>query len=210
MRLYTQKVAPNPTKVELYLAEKAGLGCAIPLDRVMVNLARGEQRSSEMTARNPLQRLPFLELDDGTVITESLAIIEYCEERWPSPALIGTSPEARAQVRALERGLDQDIMVGTITMVHATRSPLGYPPDPAVAAWARQRIQTPLAALDARLADGRAFVAGQAVTIADCTLAAALQFARFGKLDLLTDTPHIAAWDTGYRQRDAARSVLIL
>jgi glutathione S-transferase len=210
MRLYTQTVAPNPTKVELYLAEKAGLGCTIPLERVMVNLGKGEHRSGELALKNPLQRLPFLEVDDGAVITESLAIIEYCEERWPSPALIGTTPEARAQVRALERGLDQDIMVGIITMVHATRSPLGYPPDPAVAAWARSRMQAPLKTLESRLADGRNFVAGEALTIADCTLAAALQFARFSKLDLLSDSPHIAAWDAGYRRRDAARAVLIL
>ena len=80
MKLFTQRVAPNPTKLELYLAEKAAMGCVIPLERVAVNLMKGEQRLPEFAALNSLQRVPFLQLDDGRVIPESLPIIEYFEE----------------------------------------------------------------------------------------------------------------------------------
>jgi glutathione S-transferase len=210
VKLYTQKLAPNPTKLDLYLAEKAALGTDITLERILVNLRSGEQRSPAIKARNPLARVPFLELDDGTVIAESLAIIEYFEECWPEPALIGTTPQERAAIRALERSIDADILCGVAGAVHATRSPLGYPENPAVAAWFTAAMQAPLAALDQTLSDLRAFVAGPNPTIADCTLGAALQFARFGKLDLLAAYPHISAWDARYRSRDAVRAVFVV
>jgi glutathione S-transferase len=210
VKLYTQKVAPNPTKLDLYLAEKAALGTDIPIERILVNLRSGEQRSPAIKARNPLARVPFLELDDGTVIAESLAIIEYFEECWPEPALIGTTPQQRAAIRALERSIDADILCGVAWVVHATHSPLGYPANPGVAAWFTAAMAAPLAALDQRLSDGRAFVAGPKPTIADCTLGAALQFARFGKLDLLAPYDHIAAWDARYREREAVHTVFVI
>jgi glutathione S-transferase len=210
VKLYTQRVAPNPTKLDLYLAEKAALGQAIPLERIPVNLVKGEQRSPAIEAKNPLRRVPFLELDDGTILPESLAIIEYLEERWPEPSLIGTTMEERALVRALERGIDIDILYGVALIVHSTNSPAGYPKNPGVAAWFTASMKTPLSALDRRLSDGRPFVAGPNPTIADCSLGAALQFARFGKLALLDPYEHIGAWDRRYRAREAVRSVFVV
>ncbi len=210
MKLYTQRVAPNPTKLDLYLAEKAALGQQIPLERISVNLMKGEQRSPSMQAKNPLSRVPFLELDDGSILPESLAIIEYFEERWPQPSLIGTTPEKRAHVRALERSIDFDILYSVALIVHATNSPAGYPKNPGVADWYTASMKTPLAVLNMLLSDDRPFVAGPAPTIADCSLAAALQFARFGKLEILTPYEHIGAWDKNYRQREAVRTVFVM
>lgn len=210
MKLYTQRVAPNPTKLDLYLAEKAALGTDIPLERILVNLRQGEQRSPAIKAMNPLGRVPFLELEDGTIVPESLAIIEYFEERWPEASLIGTTPQERALIRALERSIDADILCGVAWVVHATNSPVGYPNNPGVAAWFTALMEAPLAALDRMLSDGRPFVAGPKPTIADCTLGAALQFARFGKLALLGPYDHIGAWDTRYREREAVRDVFVV
>ena len=70
-------------------------------------------------------------------------------------------------------------------------------------------MKGPLSALDRTLSDGRPFVAGPKPTIAD-SLGAALQFARFGKLELLGPYEHIAAWDRHYRRRDAVRSVFVV
>ncbi len=209
MKLYTQRVAPNPTKLDLYLAEKAALGLEIPLERILVNLMKGEQRSTALKVKNPLGRVPFLELDDGTILTESLAIIEYLEERWPEPSLIGTSLEERALVRALERSIDVDILYGVALILHSCNSPAGYPKNPGVAAWFTASIEAPLSVLNHKLSDGRPFVAGAQPTIADCSLGAALQFARFGKLELLGPYEHIGAWDKRYRAREAVRSVFI-
>jgi len=209
MKLYTQRVAPNPTKVELYLAEKAAMGCSIPLERVMVNLMKGEQRTPAIASRNGLQRVPFLEFDDGTVLTESLAIIEYFEERWPDPSMIGTGPEERARVRALERSIDSDILHAVALVVHASKSPAGYPPNRGVVAWFSEAMKRPLAVLNQTFGDGRSFVAGDSPTIADCSLAAALQFARFGKLELPDGLDLIAAWNERYRARDEVKGILI-
>ncbi len=210
MRLFTQRVAPNPTKVELYLAEKEALGCSIPLEKVPVNMMKDEQRSAEFSQKNPLQRVPLLELDDGTLVPESQTIIEYLEELWPEPAMIGTSAEERARVRALERSIDFDILNMIILHVHSTNSPTHYPKNPGVVTWCENWIKRPLSLLDETLADGRAFVAGDAPTIADCTLSAALQFARFGKLDVVGDHTHIQNWDRIYRDRACVQSVLLV
>ena len=209
MKLFTQRVAPNPTKVELYLAEKAAMGCAIPLERVMVNLMKGEHRSPAFASLNGLQRVPFLEFDDGKVLPESLAIIEYFEERWPEPSMIGAGSQERARVRALERSIDSDILYAIAMIVHASNSPVGHPPNRGVVSWFSETMKRPLAVLNQTLGDGRAFVAGARPTIADCSLAAALQFARFGKLQLLDGLDHIAAWNERYRARDEVKGILI-
>ena len=100
MKLYMFQVAPNPTRVRLFLVEKAAGDTEIPIEQVSVNLPKGEHRRPEHLARNPLGRLPILELDDGSCFTESLAIIEYLEEMYPKPPLMGSTPLERARVRA--------------------------------------------------------------------------------------------------------------
>ena len=208
--LYTQRVAPNPTKLDLYLAEKAALGREISLARISVNLMKGEQHSAAIKGKNPLGRVPFLELDDGTIVPESLAIIEYLEECWPEPSMIGNTPQERASTRAIERAIDIDILFGVALVVHSTNSPAGYPQNPGVAGWFTDWMKRPLSVLDQRLSDGRPFVTGPEPTIADCALGAALQFARFGKLELLAPYEHISEWDRHYRMREAVRSVFVV
>ena len=133
MKLYFFPVAPNPTRVRLYLAEKAESGARIPLDEVAVNLRQGEHRRPEHLARNPFGRLPVLELDDGRHLLESLAIIEYLEDLHPSPPMIGREPLERARVRELERIAELGVLQPVARIVHATNSPLGLPPNPGVA-----------------------------------------------------------------------------
>ena len=99
MKLYFFPVAPNPTKVRLYVAEKRAAGGTLDLTEELVDLPKGAHKQAEHLARNPLGRLPVLELADGTYLTESLAIIEYLEEISPEPPLIGRH-RARARTRA--------------------------------------------------------------------------------------------------------------
>jgi glutathione S-transferase len=210
MKLYMFQVAPNPTRVRLYLAEKVEGGTAIDIEQISVNLPKGEQRKPEHLARNPLGRLPILELADGSCLTESLAIIEYLEECYPNPPMIGRSPLERARVRELERIVELGILAPIGRIIHATRSPIGLPPNPAVAEHFRRILPEALKLLDTRLSDGRPFVAGERPSIADCTLTAAFQFARFGKVDIDPVFQHLAQWDGRYRERPAAKSVLTL
>ena len=208
MKLYMVPLAPNPTKVMLYIAERAARGTDLPIEQVMVNTLKGKHREPEHLARNPFGTLPVLELDDGSFLIESLTIMEYLEELYPDGALQGADPLSRARARDLERVVDVRIAMPMATYVHAVKSPVGYPPDPDTAARMEETMQTPLDHLEALLADGRALLAGDGVTIADCTLQAGLQFLRFIEADLLGDRPLLRKWDTHYRERDAAKSVL--
>jgi glutathione S-transferase len=203
-------VAPNPTKVRLYIAEKEAGGAAIGIDESLVNLPSGEQNSPEHLARNPLGKLPALELDDGSCVVESLAIIEFLEELHPEPVMIGRNPRERARVRELERICDLGVLISIARIVHATRSPLGLAPSPEIAENAQAALKRPLRLLDDCLADGRTFVAGSQPTVADCTLAAALQFGRFGEVALDPSLENLHAWDRRFRERPSARSVLVV
>lgn len=209
MKLYVFPVAPNPTRVRLFLAEKAEAGTEIPVEQVQVSLPAGEQRKPEHLARNPQGKLPVLELDDGSYCTESLAIIEYLEELYPDPPLCGANPLERLRVRELERMAELGVMGPVARIIHATRSPVGYPPNPPVADHFRRLLPGALRLLDQRLSDGRPFVAGERPSIADCTMAAALQFARFGKVEIEPGCRHLERWDHHYRERAPAKAVLV-
>lgn len=209
MKLYTHFIAPNPIKVELYLAEKKALGCEIPLEKYEVAFHEEEQRSPEITKRNPIQRAPFLELDDGTVLIESGSIIDYLEELWPEPSLSGSSPLERARIHSAERTIDFDILNALGLIGHAINSPIGYAKVPEVADWMYAYYKTSHIVLNNRLSDGRPFVMGDKVTIADCTLAAGLQFARFAGALPSPDLVHITSWDENYRARDAVRDIFV-
>jgi glutathione S-transferase len=210
MKLFTFPVAPNPTKVRLYLAEKAAAGGRIPLEQVTVSLIERAQRSAEHRARNPFGTLPVLETDSGAFLIESLVIIDYLEELFPEPSMFGADPETRALARQIERIADIGVLIPIARIVHATDSPVGYPANPAVADYYRERLPEKLAYLEGCLADGRPYLAGSAPTVGDCTLAAALQFGRFRKLEFLAEFPRLAAWDGRYRGRETARAVLLI
>ncbi len=208
MKLYMVPLAPNPTKVMLYIAERAELGTDMGIEQIVVNTLKGRQREPEHLARNPFGTLPVLELDDGSYFVESLAIIAYLEDRFPDGALLDGSPEARGRARDVERIVDLRVAGPMGTYVHAKKSPIGRPPDPEKAAQMEASVQVPLDYLEGLLGDGRPLLLGERVSIADCTLAASLQFLRFVDADLFGERPLLRAWDERYRARPAARNVL--
>eukprot|EP01036_Dinobryon_divergens_P002372 gene2372-3122_t len=101
MKLYDGGRTPNPRRVRIFLAEKE---LSVPL--VFIDIAKMEHMSTEFTARNPAQRIPALELDDGTVIAESVAICRYFEEINPAPPLFGTGAKERATVEMWNRQIE--------------------------------------------------------------------------------------------------------
>jgi glutathione S-transferase len=208
MKLYMVPLAPNPTKVMLYVAEREALGASLGIEQIVVNTLKGRHREPEHLARNPFGTLPVLELDDGGYLIESLAIMEYLEERFPQGALMGTGPEQRARARDLERVVELRIAIPMGGYVHAKKSPLGLPPDPVLAQSIEDKLQAPLNHLESLLADGRPLLMGERPSVADCTLQAAFQFLRFIQADLIGDRPRLRAWDERYRQRPAAKAVL--
>lgn len=198
MKLYCFPVAPNPTKVRVYLREK---GLDVPEE--MVNLREGEQRTAAFLAKNPMGKLPVLELDDGTLLTESLPIIEYFEETHPEPSMWGDTPAQRGRARTLERLCDLGALIGTARVVHATRSPLGLPPNETLAEAARADLRRALEVLEGMIGDGP-FVAGPRVTVADCTLHAGLSFGSFFDVKLDPAFANVTRWWERFRERPSA------
>lgn len=200
MKIYDFTGAPNPKKVRTYLAEK---GIKVPYEPV--DIITGQNRGAEFLKKNPLGGLPVLELDDGTHLSESLAIIEYFEELHPEPAMIGKTPLERAKVRSLERICELGIM-GTVATIFQNTHPfmagrLKQSPD--AAENARARLATNLKVIDAAIGD-RPFVAGSRPTIADCTLLAALEFAEFAGLPLDPSFENVSRWYAEFRKRPSA------
>ena len=208
MKLYMVPLAPNPTKVMLYIAERAELGCEMAIEQIVVNTVKRRNREPEHLARNPFGTVPTLELDDGSFLRESLPIIEYLEEKYPDGALLAGSAEARAHARDVERIVDLRLAGPMGAFGHATNSPLGMPSDPERAAQMQKAMQVPLDFLEGLLADGRPLLLGEGVSIADCTLQASLQFVRYVECDVFGERPLLRAWDERYRERPAAQNVL--
>ena len=210
MKLYTFPVAPNPTRVRLYLAEKRMAGGVVPVEEVAVDLREGQQRSPEHLARNPQGKLPVLEVEEGRYLTESLPIVLYLEELFPDPSMIGRTPLERAETLNVERIVEMGVLLPIGRIVHATRSPLGRPPNPAIAEAFREGLPAAFRLLDERLSDGRPFLMGDRPTIADCTLQAGLQFGRFGEIELDPEFAHLGRWNAAFRDRPSSREVLLV
>lgn len=105
MKLYNS-IGPNPQLVRVFAAEKG-----ISLELVPVDLMKGENRQDGHLGRNPAGQTPALELDNGQYVSEITAICEYLEEKNPKPALIGSTPEERAETRMWVRRMDENVIV---------------------------------------------------------------------------------------------------
>ena len=208
MKLYQVPLAPNPTKVMLYIAEREALGAEFGMEQIIVNTVKGRHKEPEHLARNPFGTVPTLELDDGSFIVESLAIIEFLEDYFPDHRLMPVDPVARGQARDVERIVDLRLAGPMGGYGHAVNSPLGYPKDPVKAEALLAAMQAPLDYLEGLLADGRPLLLGETVSVADGTLAASLQFVRYVEADVFGDRPLLRAWDERYRARPAPASVL--
>ena len=200
MKLYTFSYAPNPRRVHVYLAEK---GIAMTLETV--DIMTGQNRQPEFLKKNPLGGLPVLELDDGSHLTESLAIMHYLEELHPEKPMIGTTPLERAQTREVERICELGVLAPTGTIFQNT-SPMfaGRVKQSAEAAeTARMRLTANLTVLDHKIGS-KPFVMGDKPTIADCTLFAALKFGEFTGSPLDGTHPNVARWYAEFSKRPSA------
>ena len=160
MKLYDGGRAPNPRRVRVFLAEK---GIELPL--VPVDMAAFGHRGEEVTARNPLQRLPVLELDDGTVLTESVAICRYFEELQPEPALFGRGALGKAMVEMWQRRIELNLFFTVAQAFRHTHPAMREWEVPQVPEWGeanRSKAMDFLRILDAHLASSE-FAAGDGV-----------------------------------------------
>ena len=208
MKLYMVPLAPNPTKVMLYIAERQRHGLDMGIEQIVVNTVKGRHREPEHLARNPFGKLPVLELEEGTFLLESLAIIHYLENRFPDGALLPRDPLTLAQALEIARIVELGAAINMGRYAHATNSPLGRPADPEAAAEAEAGAQPALDYLEDQLGDGREFLTGGVLSIADFTLQAACQFLRFVEADMFGDRPRLRQWDERVRTSQAGQAVL--
>jgi glutathione S-transferase len=200
MKIYDFVGAPNPKKLRVYLAEK---GLTIPTDPV--NIVTGENRQPDFLKKNPLGGLPVLELDDGTHLTESLAIMEYLEELNPTPPMIGATPRERARVRELERIAELGVLNSVAVYFQNTHPFMAarFKQSADTAENAKTRLTNTLKVLDAAIG-GKPFVAGDRPTIADCTLFAAMEFAEFAQAPVEGSCKNVHRWYEDFKKRPSA------
>jgi glutathione S-transferase len=201
MRLYDGGRAPNPRRVRIYLAEK---GISVPIEQV--DLAALDQKSQAFTAINPVQRVPVLTLDDGTVIAESMAICRYFEALQPDPALFGQTPKEIAHIEMWNRRLELHLLFPVSHVFRNTHPAMKEMEVPQVAAWAeanKPRIADFLAIFDRELKD-RPFVAGDRYTVADITGLAAVDFMKPAKLAVPGECANVRRWHASVSARPSA------
>jgi glutathione S-transferase len=203
MKLYDAGRAPNPRRVRVFLAEK---GVTVPI--VSIDLARLEHKAPAYVAVNPLQRTPALELDDGTVISESIAICRYFEELHPEPPLFGTAPLDKARIEMWQRRLEFGLL-GTVAAVFRHLHPaMAEMEVPQVAAWGetnKPRVIEFLRFLDDELADRR-FIAGDRFSVADITGLVGLDFMKPAKLSLPDELANVRRWHAELAARPSAQA----
>lgn len=197
MKLYDMRVAPSPRRVRIFLAEK---GIEVP--RVEINIRAGDNLAPAFLAVNPRGVLPTLQLEDGTIIDESVAICRYFEELRPDPPLMGRSALEKAMTECWTRRIEFDAGQPVIDAFRNSYPPYaeravpgraGTKAIPELAERGRARLAEFYPVIERRLA-GSEYVAGPSFSIADITLLCILDFARAVKLPSPDGLEHLARW----------------
>jgi len=204
MRLYTSARAPNPRRVDMFLAEKG----VRDIERLLVDLNASEHKKDGFLARNPLARVPVLELDDGRFLAESRAICTYLEAVYPQPNLMGIDGEERAFIEMADRQIEFYLFVtigNSIRHTHPGLAVLEQPQFPDFGASQGQKMREIARWLDGHLSS-RLYVAGERFTIADITAFCAIEFARLIKFRPGDEgMVHLQAWRDRIAERPCAR-----
>jgi len=207
VKFYDCETAPSPRRVRIFMAEKG-----IEVETVPVDLAKGEQFDADYRKINPDCVVPALELDDGTCISEVLAICQYLEERYPEPPLLGRTATERAvttmwNAKAEQQGLwaTADALRNTVKGLQgrALPGPDDYDQIPELAVRGRQRAAAFLARLNGQLAEHE-FIAGDAYSIADITAMVFVDFAMRLKIPLPDDAHELRRWHEAVSSRPSA------
>lgn len=201
MKLYDSGRAPNPRRVRIFLAEK---GVTVPTEQV--DMMAGEQRTPEYTAINPLQRMPALVLDDGTVITESIAICRYFETLRPDPPLFGVGAMETALVEMWNRRCEINFLLTVASVfrhLHPAAKALEVPQVPAWGEANKPRVFDFLEILDRQLGEHE-FTAGDRFSVADITALVATDFMKPSKIAMPAECANVRRWHAEVSARPSA------
>ena len=205
MKLYDTAMAPNPRRVRWFMAEK-GIG---DIEIVQLNLIQGQHKQADYLAKAGLPNVPALELDDGTTITESLAICRYLEARYPEPNLFGRRPEEAAVVEMWTRRAEMLVANPFMLGVRHTHPALAAleAPNPPVGEYNKEIGLKGLKVLDRRLGESE-WLAGERLTIADIIAFIGIDFTRMIKLPIPEELTNLHRWADAMRSRPAAKAAM--
>jgi len=205
MKVY-DSFGPNPRALRMFLLEKD-----VDLPKTTIDLMGAENRQPPYTDKNPGGQVPALELDDGRVLGETVAIFEYLEEKYPHPPLIGRTPEERAETRMWQRRVELKITEPLYNGfrfaegVELFRTRMRVLPEAADGLKATARDN--LAWLDGLL-QGKQFIAGDRFTIADIILYCAVDFGASVGQPLDSSLANLTAWKQRVTSRPSAAGSL--
>jgi glutathione S-transferase len=203
MKLYDSKQAPNPRRARIFLAEK---GITLPTEQV--DIMTLQHKTPQYTAINPLQRMPALVLDDGTVIAESIAICRYFEAVQPEPPLFGVGPKEIALVEMWNRRCEINFFSNVAAVfrhLHPAMKELEAPQVPAWAEANKPRVAWFLQLLDGELAS-REFIASDRYSVADITALVTVDFLKPAKIAMPEGLTNVARWHAAVSARPSARA----
>ncbi len=211
MKLYDFPPAANGQRVRVFLAEK---GLKVPT--VELNVREGQQYKEPFASLNPFNCVPFLELDDGTVIAESVSVCRYLEELNPEPSLFGRDAVERATVDMWNRRIEID---GFMPILHAVRNHLpnfkgrvipgtrsDLPQLPAIVERGQDMLKVLLGRIDPQLAKSE-FIAGPTISIADITGFFMMNMAKNMEMDIKGLYPNVFRWHQALSKRPSTQNL---
>jgi glutathione S-transferase len=203
MKLYDGGRAPNPRRVRVFLAEKR---ITVPVEQV--DLGKLAHKSAAYAAINPLQRVPALQLDDGTIISESIAICRYFERLHPEPPLFGADAKDAALVEMWERRVEFHLLAPISHVFRNSHPAMKEMEVPQVPAWAeanKPRVMDFLELLDREL-KGRRYIAGDRYSVADITGMISVDFLKPAKLSVPDGLTSLKRWHDEVSARPSAKA----
>ena len=203
MKLYDSRFAPNPRRARVFLAEK---GISLPTEQVSITAM--EHKTPEYAAINPLQRMPVLMLDDGTAISESIAICRYFEVLQPEPPLFGVGAKEIALVEMWNRRCEMNFLANVAAVfrhLHPSMKELEVPQIPAYAEAMRPHAIWFLELLDKELAV-REFIAGDRFSVADITALVAYDFMKPSRIAMPESLTNVKRWHATVSARPSSKA----
>lgn len=203
MRLYNHAVAPNPRRVRIFAAEK---GIELALEDV--DILAGQSRTPEFLAKNSSGGVPVLELDDGSYLSELVAICRYLEGLYPEPNLLGRDLREQAEIERWNRRIELELFAAIGRTMQNT-SPIfqgRFKQFPEYGETQRAVVYQRLERMDHELAR-QEFVAGGRFTIADITALVAIDIGgRLADIKIAPDLAHLIRWHEAVSRRPSARA----
>jgi len=201
MKLYTTTLAPNPRRVRIFMEEK---GIEIPVQEI--SIMEGEHKQEEYKKISPSSKVPALELDDGTIITESMAICRYLELLHPEPALFGSSKVEQAKIEMESRRIELELMLPIASAFRHTHPAAAALENPQIEEYGiaqRENAINRLNLLDEELGEQK-FIAGDDYSVADITALCAIDFGGLAQIEVPSSLVNLSRWLENMRSRPSS------